>query len=756
MTALQRASPVEVGRGYWDRLEVLVRPESRVDIYRPADNDPILRQQHSCAVPACRTNLAPKDLYCGRHEQQWHELGEPSLAEFLALVPPVEPHRISGGRICMVEGCENPKWSHGWCRTHDNMWKRLRQPEGFAATAPPVRQDRQCRVPNCGRPEQVIAYGLCGSHRRHWAAAGEPPLADFIAQAPPVRNMEIVFSFLGVAPGPKLELQFVLQQRRDVLQAQLRPAPFIAVVLALRSQGPSCRSILDLPVEFWEEAVVRSVRPGDRCSRVLNLGFLRWAYAELSLLGPDDPFAPDIWQARRIKPGLDTDVRAIDWTRIPQPWLREAAKRWGRVRATTLTLGVVTNDARRLARFAQFLATSTTVRCSADITRDDIEAFLARIAVEHPPTEGGGTLSALRMFLDDAAENGLLELRREARVRRTDYPRPVTTLPRFLPESVMAVLEAPASLALLADNGLRGAVKILMGTGRRSQEVLRLPFHCVEPGPDGDPYLRFFSGKMAREDMIPIDAATASAVADQQVLVLGRWPAGSRWLFPRPKLNPLGVYPFTGGMLNHRLQRWVEDLDLRETLPPNAPPGAVAPLVRLTSHRFRHTIATRMINEDLPQYVVQRFLGHKSAAMTERYAAIHDKTLAQAFKRYRERVTASGEVVVYQSGAPMTDGLRLKDRLERARQSLPNGYCARPLQTDCIHPNFCIGCTQFASDVTFLPVLRGQRARAVTLEATCIEEGRGRWAERNRKDITALDAIIETLEDLPGASDFEA
>jgi integrase len=44
-----------------------------------------------------------------------------------------------------------------------------------------------------------------------------------------------------------------------------------------------------------------------------------------------------------------------------------------------------------------------------------------------------------------------------------------------------------------------------------------------------------------------------------------------------------------------------------------ATPGSVAPLVQLTAHRFRHTIATRMINEDVPQYVIQRFLGHESA-----------------------------------------------------------------------------------------------------------------------------------------------
>lgn len=99
----------------------------------------------------------------------------------------------------------------------------------------------------------------------------------------------------------------------------------------------------------------REPNPGQHGSG-LNLGFLRWAYAELSLLVDDDPFSSDVWQARRVKPGREDEVRNVDWTQISQPWLRAAAKRWAQVRATTVTLGVVSNDARRLARFGQFLA----------------------------------------------------------------------------------------------------------------------------------------------------------------------------------------------------------------------------------------------------------------------------------------------------------------------------------------------------------------------------------------------------------------
>lgn len=281
------------GNGYWQRLESSVRVEFRVDLYRPDHDDPILRRERSCAVPGCRMNLGPDDVYCHRHDKQWRDLGQPAPAEFLALIPPTEPARISGGRICAVVHCANPAWAHGWCRAHDNMWKRRRCPADFEADAPVVRQARLCRVRDCGRPEAVIAYGLCGSHRRHWAEAGEPPLEEFIDRARRVRNIEMIFSFLGLPPGPKLELQFVLQQRRDAVGAKLRPIAFLTVVDAVRAQGPSCGSLLDHPLAHWEGIVgaAKESTPG-RTGSGLNLGFLRWAYYELELLEYDRPVRP--------------------------------------------------------------------------------------------------------------------------------------------------------------------------------------------------------------------------------------------------------------------------------------------------------------------------------------------------------------------------------------------------------------------------------------------------------------------------------
>lgn len=243
--------------------------------------------------------LDPENSYCGRHETQWREMGEPELAEFLAAIPPTMSTKIKGGRVCEVEHCANPVWARRWCRAHHDMWNRRHGPEGFEASALPVRQVLPCRVLHCGRPEPVIAYGLCAAHRRHWAQAGEPALAAFIAGAQRVRNIETAYSVVGLPPGPKLELQVVLQQRRDAVGARLRPDAFLTMVEAVRSEGASCGSILEHPLAHWEGLVVAASQPAPgRNGSGLKLGFMRWAYAELALLVDDDPWAGDVWYSK--------------------------------------------------------------------------------------------------------------------------------------------------------------------------------------------------------------------------------------------------------------------------------------------------------------------------------------------------------------------------------------------------------------------------------------------------------------------------
>ena len=54
--------------------------------------------------------------------------------------------------------------------------------------------------------------------------------------------------------------------------------------------------------------------------------------------------------------------------------------------------------------------------------------------------------------------------------------------------------------------------------------------------------------------------------------------------------------------------------------------------VSLSHHRLRHTLATRLINHDMPLASIQRLLGHRTLHMTQRYARLNDTTVRRHFE----------------------------------------------------------------------------------------------------------------------------
>ena len=46
----------------------------------------------------------------------------------------------------------------------------------------------------------------------------------------------------------------------------------------------------------------------------------------------------------------------------------------------------------------------------------------------------------------------------------------------------------------------------------------------------------------------------------------------------------------------------------------------------------------------------------------------------------------------------------MKERIARAKQALPNGYCGLPLVQTCPHPNACLTCESFLTDPSFRAV----------------------------------------------------
>ena len=135
--------------------------------------------------------------------------------------------------------------------------------------------------------------------------------------------------------------------------------------------------------------------------------------------------------------------------------------------------------------------------------------------------------------------------------------------------------------------------------------------------------------------------------------------------------------------------------------------------------------------------------------MTARYAQIHDTTIRAAFEAYcHSRVDVEGTVVPYDPDASTADAEWVKHNLSRIHDSLPNGYCGRPPQQDCPHPNACLTCPDFQTTPEFLHVHRQHAATNRKLIAQADADGHFRLAGNLRRVQDSLDHIIPALEAL--------
>jgi hypothetical protein len=125
----------------------------------------------------------------------------------------------------------------------------------------------------------------------------------------------------------------------------------------------------------------------------------------------------------------------------------------------------------------------------------------------------------------------------------------------------------------------------MIETGLRGGDACTLPFNPVLTDSSGWPCLRFEAVKIRAEQLIPLSARAATAIAAQQDYVRERWPGGSPWLFPGIAGNDDGSKPYSHSAFTKQLAHWQRVIGLHDE---SGQP------VTVTGHQFRHTLGTRL------------------------------------------------------------------------------------------------------------------------------------------------------------------
>lgn len=706
------------------------RPEFRADVLVFDAEDPVFGGG-VCRVEGCRRAARSKGM-CQGHHLRWVVAGRPDLSVFAATTDPRWP-RQRPNTECQVLGCGYGVARGGMCQLHGQRWDRAGRPEllGWLADPPTIKAPTAgvvCCVDHCDLWPQA-ALPLCHGHANTWKVNGRPDMDVFVRRFDEVAiTAEEIIRLDTLGPQLRLEIQYVLQCRHDQRTTKTLPAVVMALVRALAATETV--SVLDRTEDDWRTRIGRPA-PRDSNLRALLIDAHRKVSDLAEAGGWEAEFDRDVWQMRRL--GFTGNQRLV-FTPITQAWLRDLVKRWLRWRlGTGLGFPVASRGLLALTRFARF-CDRIDITTLAGIDRAMLERYLADLHAELAGSQRHvAHIGQLNMFLNAVRQHHWDDsLPATALMFTDDFPRRTERAPRALAEKVMAQIEDPANLARFTNPAYRLATLILIGAGLRVTDALSLPRDCLVLDADGAPYLRYDNRKMKRQALVPIDEQLHALIVEQQVRA-GDAPV----LFPRPTKNPDGRAPTASSTYRLALYRWLSSCEVRD---------AHGHPVRMTPHQWRHTLGTRLINRDVTQEVVRRILDHDSSQMTAHYARLHDTTVRRHWEAAR-KVDITGDVVDLDPAGPLAEAAWAKQRLGRATQALPNGFCGLPVQKTCPHANACLTCPMFVTTAEFLPQHHTHRTQVIELITAAEARGHTRLTEMNQQVLSNLDRIINTLTD---------
>ena len=255
------------------------------------------------------------------------------------------------------------------------------------------------------------------------------------------------------------------------------------------------------------------------------------------------------------------------------------------------------------------------IESSADVTREDIVAFLAD---EREKGIKGSTrsrrLAAIRVFFR------FLKERHQIKTNPSDLmdaPKKALTLPRVLSETEVAALldevkgEDPVSLRD------RAMLEVMYGCGLRVSELCDLKREDIVA--DGE-LLRIL-GKGSKERIVPIGAAAGRA--------LTAYLEGSRESFSRGNLSEPHIFltrlgkPFTRQGISKIVR-------VRA-----AAVGIAAD--RISPHVLRHCFASHMLSHGADIRAIQELLGHADIGTTQIYTHVDTARFGDIHRRYHPR-----------------------------------------------------------------------------------------------------------------------
>lgn len=474
----------------------------------------------------------------------------------------------------------------------------------------------------------------------------------------------------------------------------------------------------------------------------------------------EEMFEYDIWDVRvlGLKPIPSTGGYTLNFLSIEPFWLKNAAKQWIKYKLNNEQTGTLQRKLESIRGFSEFVKFRYSLLKAQDINRELVQNYLVYGLKKSSASTRIHRIIFVKQFLEDCLRFNWLEITKEQLIYPEDLPKLNESLPKFIPDSVLKQLDENL-------NALPGPVacmvKVLRETGMRISELLELKLNCIRQDSQGGFWIDYYQIKMKKTIANCISRELAIVITNQQQYIKENFGLDFPYLFcqtshhswfdgysnSKNRSIPRELRHFQPVQQKMRqstirgyLYQLASDRNIKDAS------GNIFPLERC--HQFRHTHGTELINNGVPQHIVQKRLGHKSADMTSVYAHIHDQTMKREMEKFWDGrvVNVNGEVITSENPDLDTAEMQWIKKNMKA-QALANGFCGLPVRMDCpVQGSPCLTCSHFRTTVEHLEIHKKQLENTEKIIENAQTQGWTRQLEINEPIAENLRNIIWGLE----------
>ncbi len=443
-------------------------------------------------------------------------------------------------------------------------------------------------------------------------------------------------------------------------------------------------------------------------------------------------FEKDIWDVRNLPIKVEIcEARPrykIRFDGIHQPFFKAMCKRYIYHRLQTKAFETSYVQMFALRNLSDFLVSEDLeIQSFNDLSRVDIEHFFDYMGTLGLPDERVKVrIGSVKQFFDESLLLGIPGAPSKTLITLADTHRQHKTMPKFFSDNELASLNAH-----IADLPPRIARMffVLQNVGMRVSEACILKDDCLKESSSGDFILSYYQIKTKKWNTIPVNEIVASTIKAAAQASKDEFGDECVYVFAQSQDHPMSPDNFS-----YHMNRMSYDFNLKDD---------VGKPLRIKSHTFRGTVATRYANLGIDMNVIKLMLGQKYAGVLKHYVTIHEATMIECLREITEEDNRYIENIGH------IEDVRKDEKQNEQWTPLSVGFCSHPASAGrCPHANSCYTCRMFRPSRTHLALYRRQLQEAERNMSIAQLNGYERIYETNAELFQSLITIIKKIEEV--------